>query len=516
MTNLLIISIAIAFAASLLVTPLVRRLALRLGIVDHPDTGRKLHSRSTPLGGGLAVLAGFVTSILALSYVWDTQTADVLWDPAVVTPLLIAMLMICVLGLIDDRFELRGRQKLVGQFFAATVLIGGGLVIQKIAIFGLTIELGLLAIPFTLLWLLGAINALNLLDGMDGLATSLGIVLSVAFGGMALITGHTADAVLTAAMVGALVGFLIYNFPPASIFLGDAGSMLIGLFLGALAIRSSLKGPATVALAAPVAVWAIPILDVSMAVLRRKLTGRSIYATDRGHLHHSFLRRGMSTVTTVVIIGILCAITAIAAVVSVYTKHEMLAVGTVAAVVATLAIGRMFGHQEFILLLKRTKHFVLSLVPFLHRENGRSHQLQTRLQGTRQWDEIWETLTTYAETLDLDAVQLNVCLPGVGEDYHARWERNGKTIESQVWYSEIPLFVDEMTVGRLKIVGHCNNGNSCDWIGDLISGLKPFEAEMRALIEDTVGDTACSDFLEQNDTDGGEPVQLTPQDMPEA
>ena len=139
--------------------------------------------------------------------------------------------------------------------------------------------------------------------------------------------------------------------------------------------------------------------------------------------------------------------------------------------------------------------------------------MQTRLQGTRQWDEIWETLTTYAETLDLDAVQLNVCLPGVGEDYHASWERNGKTIESQVWYSEIPLFVDEMTVGRLKIVGHCNNGNSCDWIGDLISGLKPFEAEMRALIEDTVGDTACSDFLEQN---GGELVQLTPQDMPEA
>lgn len=497
MTNLYLIAIAIAFAASLLATPLVRRLALRLGVVDHPDEGRKQHSRSTPLGGGLALLVGFVASLIASCYIWDAQSAKDLWDSSFITPLLMAMAIICVLGLIDDRFDLRGRQKLVGQLLAATVLIGGGLVIQKIAIFGLTIELGLLAMPFTLLWLLGAINALNLLDGMDGLATSLGIVLCVALGGMALITGHAADAMLAAAMLGALTGFLIYNFPPASIFLGDAGSMLIGLFLGALAIRSSLKGPATVALAAPVAVWAIPILDVSMAVLRRKLTGRSIYATDRGHLHHSFLHRGMSTVTTVLIIGVLCAITAIAAVVSVYTKHEMLAVGTVIAVVATLAIGRMFGHQEFVLLLKRAKHFVLSLVPMLHREDGQTHQLQTRLQGTREWDEIWETLTTYAESLDLCTVQLNVCVPGAGEDYHATWKRNGKTVDSQVWYTEIPLLADEVAVGRLKIVGQCSNGNSCAWVGDLISGLKPFEAEMRALIDDTPSDAGCSGSTSQ-------------------
>ena len=272
--------------------------------------------------------------------------------PAFLLTFSVAACVICLLGLVDDTMQLRGRQKLVGQILAAGILVAGGLDIERIKFFGWTLELGFLATPFSILWLVAAINALNLIDGADGLATSVGLVLSVALAGMALLADHPTDAVLAMALVGALAGFLVYNLPPASIFLGDAGSMLIGLILGALAIRSSLKGPATVALAAPTAIWAIPALDVAMAILRRKLTGRSIYTTDRGHLHHHLLKRGYGGLGTIAFIGGLCGCTALGAVVSVYQKNEMLAIGSVLAVGGILVATRVFGHQECLLLVQ--------------------------------------------------------------------------------------------------------------------------------------------------------------------
>jgi UDP-GlcNAc:undecaprenyl-phosphate GlcNAc-1-phosphate transferase len=487
MNLLFIIATLLAFAASLLLTPLVKRLARRLGIVEHPDNFRKLHATPTPLCGGLAVLGGFTVAVLLLPLLWSDSQSELLWQPASVVSLLVAMYLITLLGLIDDRFELRGRQKLLGQFLAALILMAAGLVIKRVALFGYTIELGPLAFPFTAFWLLGAINSLNLLDGMDGLATSVGLILSIAIAGMALLTDHYADAMLAAAMAGALAGFLLYNFPPASIFLGDAGSMLIGLVLGALAIRCSLKGPATIALAAPAAIWAIPIMDVGMAIIRRKLTGRSIYTTDRGHLHHTLLRRGFSTARTVLLIALLCTVTAVAAVVSVYMRHEELAIGAIAAVVAALAVGRLFGHQEFFLVLLRAKHFGLSLVPFLRRRNEYARQMTTRLQGTRQWEELWSTLIGYAERFDLHTIQLNVHLPAVGEDFHANWKRHAAVNDSRRWCSEIPLLASGIVIGQLKLSGNCSNGSSCHWVADLIAGLKPFEDSMAALIEETAG-----------------------------
>ena len=299
---------AVALVASLLLTPWVRLLAKRLNIVDYPDEHRKLHPAATPLGGGIAVFAAFVVSVAFVACLSDSQRAAFASDRLYVFGLAIASVIICSVGLLDDRFGLRGRQKLVGQVIASSFLIGSGLCIRQVQIFDWTIHLGLLSVPFTMFWLLGAINALNLIDGVDGLATGVGIVLSVCIAAIAAFIGHTTEAFLALSMAGALGGFLFYNRAPASIFLGDAGSMLIGLVVGALAIRGSFKGPATAALAVPMAIWAIPIFDVAMAILRRHLTGRSIYTTDRAHLHHSLLKRGFSSTKTATIIGLLCVL----------------------------------------------------------------------------------------------------------------------------------------------------------------------------------------------------------------
>lgn len=482
-------------------TPLVRRWALRLDIVDHPDEHRKLHARVTPLGGGLAVLLGFAAAVGVVATLSDSQRAAFADNTSFVIGLSLAAAVICGIGLLDDRFELRGRQKLFGQFLAASILIGAGLCIREIQLFDWKVNLGPLAVPFTLFWLIGAINALNLIDGVDGLATGAGIVLSLSIASIAGLTGHRTEAFLALAMTGALLGFLIYNRAPASIFLGDAGSMLIGLVAGALAIRGSFKGPATAALAAPTAIWAIPIFDAVMAILRRRLTGRSIYTTDRGHLHHTLLKRGFSSSKTAILFGLLCSLTAIGAVVSVALHSELLAIASVAAVFATLIVTRSFGHHESRLLGQRLTHFVRSLVPMLrsksHVPGERHGELRARLEGSRQWEHLWEMLAGFAERFDLHDVQLNITLPAHGEEYHASWQRKDRPDVHELWHSDIPLMAREVSIGRLRITGVCNHDSVCTWMSDLIAGLKPFEAHLLELLAE------CLEYSPEGRPTGG-------------
>lgn len=481
--TLLILTTGVAFVASVLLTPFVRELARRLGIVDHPDKHRKLHERSIPLGGGVAVAGAVGLAVLAVLFFGGRLQQVILRESFFIIGFSLAVLAICLVGLADDRFGLRGRQKLTGQIVAASLVVASGLIIQDIQIFSWEIQLGLLAAPFTIFWVLGAINALNLLDGVDGLATSVGIVLSFGLAIIAFMNGHQADAMLALAVAGALLGFLCYNFPPASIFLGDAGSMLIGLVLGVLAIRSSLKGPATIAMAAPTAIWAIPIFDVSMAILRRKLTGRSVYTTDRGHLHHTLMRRGYSNVKTLAFVGMLCCVTAVGALLSVYKQSEILAVASVAIVVCTLVLCRMFGHHECLLLLRRLKGFLLSFVPVHRQTSTPSAPVCSRLQGSHSWDELWGTLTRLADKYDLSAVQLNVNLPAIQEEYHATWRRKSTPHENELCRTDIPLIAHNATIGRLRITGSCNNGSAHSWMTMLVAGLKPFEQQMLDLVD---------------------------------
>lgn len=484
-----LISFAVAFLLSCLLTPLMRRAAIPLGIVDHPDGRRKLQLGPIPLGGGVVVCVATILAIALNLGAMSLSAHGESKNPAdFLIGLLGASVLIVAVGLLDDRFSLRGRQKLAGQLGAALILVFSGLVVERIHLFGAQIELGLLSIPFTLFWLLGAINALNLIDGIDGLASSVGAILSVAIAGMAVMTGHGGDALIALALCGALLGFLIYNFPPASIYLGDAGSMLVGLLLGALAIRSSLKGPATVALAAPTVIWAIPIMDVGMAILRRKLTGRSIYHTDRGHLHHCLLRKGFSTRTTLISIVIFCMVTAFGSLASVAQQNEWLAVGSALVVFATLLVTRWFGNAEFRLLGSRLKTLLVSLLKLSCGRKTPAIPVHTRITGTRDWDELWNTLTVYAERFDLCSVQFNVNLPAWNEDYHVQWNRKPEGDSHQEWSTEFPLVTHNMTVGRLRIRGICMHDSVCVWMGELIAGLKPFETHLLALLEEHIAD----------------------------
>ncbi|HSQ55545.1 MAG TPA: MraY family glycosyltransferase, partial [Gemmata sp.] len=235
-------------------TRLARGVSLRAGMIDAPDRRRKTHAVPVPVGGGIAVLLAALGTLGLVSLVNSEVAGALTADLRKSLALLAGAILIAVVGLLDDRYNLRARYKLLGQTLAIlVVVVGGDFVIHRIGFLGLAIELGQFDITVTTVWLLACVNALNLIDGMDGLLGTVGGIALVSLAIIAALTGNLFAATVALALAGAVFGFLWWNLPPATIYMGDAGSMLIGLVVGAVAIPASLKGPATIALGAPLA-----------------------------------------------------------------------------------------------------------------------------------------------------------------------------------------------------------------------------------------------------------------------
>lgn len=464
----------IAGLVSYPLTNFIGLLARRWGFVDRPDGHHKNHNREVALGGGLAVfLAATIT--FGVEYFSSEPLQALLSSEApFLGGLLLAGFWIVLVGLIDDRYGMRGVYKLVGQVIAALIVIATGLQIHKFAVFGIEVPLGWFSIPFTVFWLLGAMNSLNLLDGIDGLATTIGIILCATISVMGLLIGQTSVAIVAAVFVGSLVGFLRFNFPPAKIFLGDAGSMLIGLVVGALAIGGSLKSTATVALAAPLAIWALPMFDSFVAILRRKLVGRSIYATDRGHLHHRLMALFGKNTRVLAVVAVCCAITCAGALISLFMHNDLVALGAVLAVLCMLIATQAFGHIELKMLLSRLKWLALALIP-----GQGNREMSFQIQGTRQWDLLWQAIVEFGEKTHLIDIRLDINLAAIQEAYHASWRRPTNCERRERWRTEIPIFAGEHVIGRLTVSGSPQPGiSTCEAIDQLLRMLEPVEAEI--------------------------------------
>ncbi len=467
----------IAAFVSYTITNFVGIFAPRWGLIDRPDGHHKSHKREVALGGGLAVfLAAAIT--FAVEYFSSSRLQKLLGEnESLLGGLLLACAWIVLLGLWDDRFGMKGRYKLLGQFVATMIVIGSGLQIDSIVVFEQKISLGYFAIPFTVFWLLGAINSLNLLDGIDGLATTIGIILCATIAVIAGYFTQPAVAVVAAVFVGSLLGFLPFNFPPAKMFLGDAGSMLIGLVVGTLAIGGSMKGPATVAMAAPLAIWALPIFDSVAAIMRRKLSGRSIYATDRGHLHHRLMAVFGKNTRVLAVVAVCCAITCAGALVSIFMKSDIIALLSILSVLCILVLTQVFGHIELVMLISRVEGLVMAIF-----RTGGARQYVFRLQGSRDWNLMWQSVIEYAEKLNLIEVKLDVNLAALQEGFHASWRRPSRSEKSQRWSAEVPLFAGEHVIGRLSVCGNRPSGmSSCETINQLMELLEPLESEIVAL-----------------------------------
>ena len=461
----------IAAVVSYPLTNFVATMARKWDIVDRPDGHHKSHKLPVALGGGVAVfLASTVT--FAVEFLSSARLQESLQlETPFLGGLLIACTWIVCLGLYDDRFGMPGRYKLVGQLIATLIVISSGLQIQTFSVFGHVIVLGGFSIPFTIFWLLGAINSLNLLDGIDGLATTIGIILCAAITVMALMINQSGVAVCGAIFVGSLVGFLRFNYPPASIYLGDAGSMLIGLVVGSLAIGGSIKATATVGLAAPIAIWALPMFDSFTAIVRRKLTGRSIYAVDRGHLHHRLMAKLGKNTAVLAVVAICCLVTCTGALVSILIQNDLVAVGSVLVVFGILVASQAFGHVEVKMLMSRVKSMLFS--------RGKSYQAAFQLQGTKEWDFIWQSIVEFAEENQLVEVRLDLNLAAAQEGFHASWRRPCTSEKRERWQTTMPFVANGHVVGRLGVSGELlPDAPSCEAIDQLIVFLGPIEAEI--------------------------------------
>jgi UDP-GlcNAc:undecaprenyl-phosphate GlcNAc-1-phosphate transferase len=281
-----------AFAVAAVLTPLTARLARRVGAVDHPKE-RGLGAGSTPLLGGLAMLGGvLVASALFLDF--GGATSDRFQG------ILAGAIVISIVGALDDRFDLPPGVKLAGQVGAAVIPVAAGVEVTNITLpFIGAVSFGSAGGPITVVALVGVMNVVNFSDGIDGLAAGVCAISAIAFSILAFDLERNHAGVFAALTAGAALGFLIHNFYPASVYMGDCGSNLLGLLLGCVAVEGAVKTQAVLALLFPLVVLAVPFLDTTFVVLKRVKYGRPVYRADANHFHHRFSRIGFSQRRTV-------------------------------------------------------------------------------------------------------------------------------------------------------------------------------------------------------------------------
>ncbi len=294
-----------AFLLSLVLTPRARQWAIHLGLVDRPDGGRKRHARATPRAGGLVILASCLGAY-ALLLLLPMHGGEFLESQlGVVWQLMPPVALIFVTGLVDDWRGLRPWQKLLGQIMAAVWASSAGLRILSVGDSSLPDWSRFL---LTVGWLVLCSNAFNLIDGMDGLAAGIGLTATLTTLLAGVLHGDISLGLATAPLAGCLIGFLRYNFAPASVFLGDSGSLLIGFLLGAYSAIWSQKSATMFGMALPAMPLALPLLEVALSVVRRFLRGTPIFTADRGHIHHRLLDRGFQPRTAALMLYGFCGV----------------------------------------------------------------------------------------------------------------------------------------------------------------------------------------------------------------
>jgi UDP-GlcNAc:undecaprenyl-phosphate GlcNAc-1-phosphate transferase len=285
-------------------TPLCKKLAWRFGIVDHPDQARKLHGAPIPRLGGLAIFVSILCAYGFLLLVRFSSGHIIMEGLPLVLHILPALLIVFLLGLVDDIVSLSPWLKLAVEILAAVVAWFGGIHVSSVEGHSFS---AVLSFAVTIVWIVGCTNAINLIDGLDGLAAGISLFAALTMLVAALIDRNYPMALVAVPLVGALLGFLRYNFNPASIFLGDCGSLSLGFILSCCGVVWSEKSTTIVGLITPLLVFAVPLLDAGMSIFRRFLNNKHIFGADSEHIHHKLLSKGLTPRRVVLLLYALCA-----------------------------------------------------------------------------------------------------------------------------------------------------------------------------------------------------------------
>lgn len=308
-----LIIIVTTFIFTVLLVPIIKKISLHIGAVDKPNE-RRVNKVNMPNLGGLAIFSGFI-----LGYMFFCE------QTVIMNAILIGSFILIITGIIDSINSIKARYQLIAQIAAAFVVVFyGGLLLSEIDAFGLHLNFGIFAYPITIIFIVGMINVINLIDGLDGLAAGISSIYFVTIGVIAFIMNKTGglDIVLSFIMLGSSIGFLVHNFHPAKIFMGQSGSMFLGFIISIIALLG-FKNVTLTSFLVPILIMAVPILDTFFAILRRLINKQSIAKPDKQHLHHQLLKMNFSHRTTVLIIYYIDALFAFASIVYVLKDAKL-------------------------------------------------------------------------------------------------------------------------------------------------------------------------------------------------
>ncbi|HMV82068.1 MAG TPA: MraY family glycosyltransferase [Blastocatellia bacterium] len=333
----------LSFLTALLITPLVRRKATEWGAVAVPDNGRHIHARPTPRLGGVAVYIAFLIALLCVPFpgnmVSDIFRANL---PRLLT-LLAPATLIFLFGVYDDFRSAGAAQKVIVQTIAAAMVFAGGFRIENLSSpLGGVWHLPLwFSFALTVLWIIGLTNAFNLIDGIDGLTAGASVFALVSILVFSVAQENPFISQLAVVLIGAVMGFLRFNFNPATIFLGDSGSLFLGFMIAVLSLAGSQKGSTIVAIAIPLISFGLPVTEVGVSLVRRFLSGQPLLAGDRGHIHHRLLQQGFSQRQAVILLYAVCALFSLFGIMLLNPKQELAAL-----IFFVLGVGIVFGVQR--------------------------------------------------------------------------------------------------------------------------------------------------------------------------
>ena len=337
----MLLAMLIAAAVSFASTPMVKALACKVGAIDVPKDNRRMHKIPIPRMGGLAIFLAFLLSVLVFADI-DRQMQGIL----------LGSIMIVILGVLDDIMALKALPKLFVQIAAAGVAVWHGCTVQFVSnpnVFSEAtyLNLGWLSIPVTIIWIVAITNAVNLIDGLDGLAVGVSAISTASITVIALMVSETNVAIVLAALFGACLGFIPYNMNPAKIFMGDTGATFLGYILATLSVTGLFKMYAIISFAVPFLILGVPIFDICFAFLRRIAKGQNPMKADRGHVHHRLIDMGFSQKQAVAISYMLAAILGLAAVLLTSSGElkALILIGTIF-VVGAIGMRVIFGTQE--------------------------------------------------------------------------------------------------------------------------------------------------------------------------
>jgi UDP-GlcNAc:undecaprenyl-phosphate/decaprenyl-phosphate GlcNAc-1-phosphate transferase len=456
-----------AFLISAVLTPVVRNICQQRRLLDFPTTPRKIHVTPVPRLGGIAIYVSFFLTLLAV-FMTEGPVFDLfaVHRETVLTLFLTSTLVFAV-GVYDDVYGATVLQKLTVQVMAAVLLYVLGFNIQLISVplVG-SVSPGMLGFPITILWVVGVTNALNFIDGIDGLACGVGFFAISTMFLLSLFLHRTLTAFFAAALAGGLFGFALYNFAPASIFMGDSGSLFIGFIIAAISLHSSQKSSTAVVLLLPVVALGVPIADTLLAIVRRLGNGHSPFKADKDHIHHRLLRLGLSSRQVTLVLYIVCSVLGIFALLMTAVTNRVLTVMLIILSVLTIGSMKLLGYTtDMIAINHLARKRMQQKKQFLDRQR-RAEDVLAQMAHAGDVSRLEQLVIHYFRIMECDLGGVTYPFPpdaagaagahgGPAGRVEVRWQsaryRAQEAPASQLWTLRVPLVLPAAPWGELEV-----------------------------------------------------------------